>query len=477
MKHPDELIRSITPAATVNPDWVIARENIPSWDDLPGALCLQSWAGEMGQTLASGGDKAAWELVGHGALIEIEDTNRARSLLRRVAADAGMGLAQVPASAVTELSFEGGNPFTALAPVLVYLEPGAWLWDKDHRTEEDAEANANATGFRGHLLCRLQAFQSDHPVVLVSTTPAIKNVARELRTAGAMDRRFSVAALSMEDCGQAFIAQVGVELCGVSITSDPIKMGEHFARYGNDRIKGLAVISLRRLAHRENRVLEFRDLVGFSTRGTVESDAEPFKSEAIRKQFAYHEAGHALVAMLDSDGQSIPEYSTIVAGRDFNGAIVDSYEHTCANQCLHTYRYFRHRVRVLLAGRAAEHQVFGAVNVSDGASQDLTNASQDAASAFGRCGFAPDMETGDNAGSNLGVILDDPTPSEAAHVESLVRQFMVKEYQAVMAMLNDNRPLLNAIAEKLLSCPAVYQDELAALYALYRRVPLSPSLS
>ena len=64
---------------------------------------------------------------------------------------------------------------------------------------------------------------------------------------------------------------------------------------------------------------------------------------------------------------------------------------------------------------------------------------------------------------------DGETLSEAsrAHVEGLVREFLAVEYRAVKAMLTAHRPLLDAVADKLMCDPIVDQETLAALVRVH----------
>lgn len=56
-------------------------------------------------------------------------------------------------------------------------------------------------------------------------------------------------------------------------------------------------------------------------------------------------------------------------------------------------------------------------------------------------------EEGQSA-SNLAVVGDEPTASEIAHVETLVRKFLATEYQIVLDMLRANRPLLDQLRKR-----------------------------
>lgn len=131
-----------------------------------------------------------------------------------------------------------------------------------------------------------------------------------------------------------------------------------------------------------------------------------------------------------------------------------------------TYADMRHKVRIGLAGRAAEELVFGPELVSHGSRDDLKRVTLSAASAFAFWGFAPSMEKERQSGSNLSLSgIDDDLfiPSESAHTKALVREFLATEYGVVMEVLAVHRSLLDAIAERLLVDAVVDQEALEEL--------------
>ena len=171
------------------------------------------------------------------------------------------------------------------------------------------------------------------------------------------------------------------------------------------------------------------------------------------------------MAALDSGGKNIPEYTSIVPSVAFSGIVIESYAFHHAHDEMNTYRDFRHNIRICLAGRAAEEVIFGVEGISSGAAGDLENASRHASNAFAFWGFAPQMEKNGRSGSNLGVVFGKPSLSEMKHVETLVRQFLEEEYEVVKTMLEQNRSLLDAVAERLVADPILGQDELSAIFS------------
>jgi hypothetical protein len=443
------------------PEWLENDDEPPEWDRFPGTQCLQRWVGEIKSALAAELSAEDWELLGHGLILASDNLERAKLMLQRVAVDAGLQFATIPAESVLDLPLGGADPFRSMAPALVFLEPGEWMLSIK---EDDAgsEQAHRVEGFRDRLIEKLKAFDHEHPVMFAVAAYEIEDVDKSLRSVGVFDRRFSVAPPSMEFQGNEFIDKIGREVCGSTLFESPSKVGKLISDHESERTRAIAAQAMRRLAKREKRTVEFIDLINFATRGTVETDEIPQDSDVVRKQVAYHEAGHALVAMIDSGGRNIPEYSTIVASGTFKGVVVESmgYHHSHDEQ--KTYRDFLHNVRICIAGRAGEHILVGAEHVSTGAGSDLESATRHCHHVFARCGFAPGMDDA-SAATNLAVICDEPSAAESAHVEDMTRRFLAEEYRNVFEMLKANRSLLDSIADRLMWDPIVDQRELADL--------------
>ena len=424
--------------------------DLARWDDLPGSGHLQEWARDLRDACAApGADPDRWALIGRSVVLVGPDLLACTRALRRVAADAGYAFVEL---------FENGEcdiaPMAALhraAPVLVYLEAEPCLVDPE--SVEDNQHREFLVDLHGRLAAWMQAFDPAHPVVLATVTREVSDTPSSLRGVGLFDRFFRLPAATMQAYGREFVDRMGVELCAASITGALDKTGLLFSTgFDTERRKALAVLRLRRLAAREQRPLDLADLVNLSLHGFAEEDDHPTVSTETRRQTAYHEAGHAAVAILDSGGQNIPEHATIIPAASTDGVVVTSLEYLLAHETRETYAEMRHDVRVSLAGRAAEELIFGAANVSNGATSDLKNAVLHSGAGFAFWGFAPDMEKPRCAGSNLSIMgIDDDqfTPSEAAYLEGLVRRFLATEYEVVKDMLTAHRPLLDAIADRL----------------------------
>lgn len=433
------------------------------WERFVGSAPIQAWAEDLRQTVAAQADAEAWALAGRAAVIVNEDEVYCREVLRRVAADSGMKFIYIPASEVMELP--PPSSFRCMAPLLVYLEPGRWMLVEGSKDESEEDA-ARVARFQSHLTDGLEEFNPGRPVVFAVSAINLDDVSERLRRAGLFERFMTLPQRSLEMVGIDFIEKLRRERCGASMLDSPGKVGKLISwNFGQLEQQDLALLSLKRIHVREKRVLEFLDLVHITAHDLLEEGIPQPVQEEVRRQTAYHEAGHAVVSVLETGGKDVPDYTSIVPGASgFGGITVESYGFYYAKGDEQTtYQDFRQKVRIGLGGRAAEELLVGVENISNGATGDLEHATKSAWDAFAHWGFAPSMEQSGGSESNLAVVFGKPTDSEFAHFETLVREFLATEYRAVREMLAANRALLDGVAERLMWDPVVDQEELAEI--------------
>lgn len=109
-----------------------------------------------------------------------------------------------------------------------------------------------------------------------------------------------------------------------------------------------------------------------------------FITEESRKLTAYHEGGHALVAML-TKGASPVHKATIMPRGNALGMVMQLPDKDDKSM---TRKQLLAMLDVCMGGRVAEELIFGGDNVTTGASQDLTSATQIARAMVTEYGFS-----------------------------------------------------------------------------------------
>ncbi|MEM7022880.1 MAG: ATP-dependent zinc metalloprotease FtsH [Pseudomonadota bacterium] len=181
-----------------------------------------------------------------------------------------------------------------------------------------------------------------------------------------------------------------------------------------------------------------------------------------RKVVAYHELGHALVALSLPGVDPVHKVSIIPRGV---GALGYTLQRPTEDRFLMSIEELENKMSVLLGGRGAEQLVFG--EVSTGASDDLMKATDIARSMVTRYGMDGTLgqatyET--ERGNFLGM------PSEgggrrfseqtAREIDVAVRDRIDKVYHKTLEILGSRRNELESLAKTLLEKETLNADEL-----------------
>jgi cell division protease FtsH len=198
-----------------------------------------------------------------------------------------------------------------------------------------------------------------------------------------------------------------------------------------------------------------------------------------RKVVAYHEAGHALVAMLLPESDPINKVTIIPRGR---GLGVTQYLPEGDR-----FNYSRQRLLTTLAsmlgGRAAEQVAIG--EITTGAENDLQRATQLARNMVGRWGmseelgllFANDGDHNPFLGREMAANRNH-SEATAAKLDNAVRELLDERLTTALRLLNENRDALDRIATALLEYETLDRQGIeAALRGKPVQPPVPPDIT
>ena len=181
-----------------------------------------------------------------------------------------------------------------------------------------------------------------------------------------------------------------------------------------------------------------------------------------RQVVAYHELGHALVALTLPGVDPVHKVSIIPRGV---GALGYTLQRPTEDRFLMTVEELENKMTVLLGGRAAEQLVFG--EISTGAADDLMKVTEIARSMVTRYGMDPALgqaalET--ERGSFLGQPIEGGgrrfSEDTAREIDLAVRQRIEQAYEKAIEILRARRSELESLAAKLLEKETLTADEL-----------------
>jgi cell division protease FtsH len=365
----------------------------------------------------------------------------------------------VGASRVRDL-FEQGK---AHAPCIIFID------------EIDAVGRHRGAGLGGghdereqtlnQLLVEMDGFESNEGVILLAATNRPDVLDPALLRPGRFDRQVVVDAPDVK--GREGILRVHLRKVPISedvevrtlAKATPGMSGADLANLVNEG----ALLAARR-GHDQVSMIDLEDakdkvMLGAERRSMVLSDAE-------RKLTAYHEAGHAVVALRMPGLDPVHKITIVPRGRALGvtASLPEEDRHS------YTREYLVASLAMLYGGRAAEELVFGPEKITTGAANDIERATSIArrmVTLFGMSDRIGAMAVGDSEqevflGREL-VQRRAISESVAEKVDTEVKRLLDEAYQAATDTLNQNRELLEQIAESLLERETLDREEVELL--------------
>ena len=192
-------------------------------------------------------------------------------------------------------------------------------------------------------------------------------------------------------------------------------------------------------------------------------------SERRKRLVAYHEAGHALVGALMPDYDAVQKISIIPRG-NAGGLTFFTPSEERMESGLYSRTYLQNQMAVALGGRVAEEIVYGEDEVTTGASNDLQQVASVARQMVTRFGMSDKLGPVALGRAQGGMFLGRDIAAErdfsedtAATIDSEVSDLVDVAYHRATKVLNDNRSVLDELAEMLVESETVDSQELQDL--------------
>ncbi len=357
----------------------------------------------------------------------------------------------------------------AQAPAIIFID------------ELDALGRARAAGPMyggGHdekeqtlnqLLVELDGFDSSIGVVLLAATNRPEILDPALLRAGRFDRQVLVD--RPDKTGRAQILRVHLKKAKLDADVDEMKVAALTPGFTGADLANLVneatLLATRRKADAVtmedfNNAIE-RIVAGLEKRNRLLNPKE-------RRIVAFHEMGHALVALALPGVDPVHKVSIIPRGV---GALGYTIQRPTEDRFLMTREELEDKMAVLLGGRAAEWIVFG--HLSTGAADDLARVTDIARAMVTRYGMSDklghvaldrDQRSYLNPAGQVGGFAEhDYGEATAAAVDAEIRAILDRAFARTVGILNERRALLDLTAERLLEQETLDEQALRELAA------------
>jgi cell division protease FtsH len=366
----------------------------------------------------------------------------------------------VGASRVRDL-FEQGK---AHAPCIIFID------------EIDAVGRHRGAGLGGghdereqtlnQLLVEMDGFESNVGVILLAATNRPDVLDPALLRPGRFDRQVVVDAPDVK--GREGILRVHLKKIPLATDVDVRTLAKATPGMSGADLSNLVNEAALLAARREHDKVYMDDLehakdkvmLGAERRSMVLAEGE-------RTLTAYHEAGHAIVALFVPGLDPVHKVTIIPRGRALGvtASLPEEDRHSYSKD------YMLARLVMLYGGRAAEELIFGPEKITTGAGNDIqvaTGMARRMVMQFGMSDEVGPMSVGDSEQEVfLGREIGQRTMISARlaeRVDQEVKRLIDEAYAAAMKCVQENRVVLEQVAEALLERETIDREELLLLF-------------
>ena len=315
------------------------------------------------------------------------------------------------------------------------------------------------------LLVEMDGFESNEGVILIAATNRPDVLDPALLRPGRFDRQVVVP--NPDITGREKI--VKVHMRDVPLADDvdakviargtPGFSGADLANLVNEAALLAARRNMRRVSMREFEDAKDKVMMGPERRSMVMSEKE-------KQLTAYHESGHAIVAINVPSSDPVHKATIIPRGRAL-GMVMQLPE---GDKMSMTHEEMTSRLAIMMGGRVAEEMKFGKEKVTSGAASDIQQATRLARAMVTRWGFSEDLgpvDYGDDQGEVfLGqqLVQSKSVSSDTARkIEEEVKGLIQTGMDEARRILTKDRKEWEALSEGLLEYETLSGDEIKEL--------------
>src|SRR6187402_487911 len=315
------------------------------------------------------------------------------------------------------------------------------------------------------LLVEMDGFEANEGVIIIAATNRPDVLDPALLRPGRFDRQIVVP--NPDVIGRERILRVHVRKVPLAPDVDLKVIARGTPGFSGADLMNLVNEAALLAARRGKRIVtmhEFEDakdkvMMGAERRTLVMTDDE-------KRLTAYHEAGHAVVALNVPATDPVHKATIIPRGRAL-GMVMQLPERDKLSM---SYEQMTSRLAIMMGGRVAEEMIFGREKVTSGASSDIEQATRLARMMVTRWGLSDELGTvsyGENQDEVfLGMSVSRTQNASEATVQKIdseIRRLVEEGYNEATKILTEKRADLEALAKGLLEYETLSGEEITDL--------------
>jgi ATP-dependent metalloprotease len=330
------------------------------------------------------------------------------------------------------------------APAIVFIDELDAIGGK--RRSRDASYHRQTLN---QLLNDLDGFDQSSGVIFIAATNHPESLDEALTRPGRFDRHVQV---ELPDVGgRLAILKYHTKNIRLSPDIDLSTIARGTPGFSGAELENLANSAAIRASKIQSKFVSLTDLEWAKDKISMgaerKSRSVPLKDKI---HTAYHEGGHALVGLYTPGFNDLHKATILPRGHAAGITFfLPEEEHH------HTRKQYQRQLQVCLGGKIAEEIVYGAENVSTGASSDISNATKIAYMMVTQCGFSEKLGNVDFR-SNYEMV----APETKRIIDEEVRRLIDEARTDAKRLLLSKRPELDKLADALVQYETLDKKEI-----------------
>lgn len=397
-------------------------------------------------------DNADFRNLTHGILFEGGAGTGKTMLAKAVAKEAGFSFVSVNSSSLIQLYVGAGakrvrDAFAKArekAPCIIFFDEIDAIGTKRGSTRGTAENDQTINA----LLAEMDGFSDRGNIFVIAATNRVADLDPALVRSGRFDRTIKIEAPTKWETRQELFDHY---LKGYKLEADvdTESLAKQTVGFSGADIAAVCRESGMIMFGRDGETICQADLEEAIDKIVFKGNRSSEEHGETLEIVAYHEAGHAVMNLLS--GKPVARISIMGMTSGVGGAVFQSDE----GKVFHTKESIEQEVKILYAGRASEEIKFGREHITDGASNDITEATKLLVNYLTRFGFGEGLV--DYSVLSSANVSDN---SVSEKVSKLSAQF----YCETVEKLNENYDKVEQLAKKLLEVKTLSGSEVQTLW-------------
>ncbi len=298
------------------------------------------------------------------------------------------------------------------------------------------------------MLVEMDGFEINEGVVIVAATNRPDVLDPALLRPGRFDRQITVSVPNLK--GREEILNVHLKKIKSSKSIDSRTIARGTSGFTGAQLQNLVNEAALFAAREGKNMVDEKDFENARDKVLMGPERRSFMMTDIEKnRTAYHEAGHALLALYTPASHPIHKATILPRGRAL-GMVQTLPENDQVSQ---TLEQCESELAVFMAGKVAEEIIFGEKKVTSGAMSDIKGASNIARNMVTRAGFSPKVGNvfhAEDQDQSYGSTARNCSEGTADMIDKEVKRLIDEGYDFAKHILNKHLDELHILAKALI---------------------------